>query len=86
MCYKFVIAMNETDFYKKLNDLLQKNGIARCNGYDRFIRLSYRKYKNPQMKWPHDGTNYKPIYKLLTKIHMRGVFKDYVDFLTTKKD
>ena len=55
--------MNQTEFYLKLNDFLQRNGILRCNGYERFIRLSYRKYVNPQMRWTKDGTNYKPLYK-----------------------
>lgn len=69
--------MTQTDFYLKLNDFLQENGIVRCNGYERFVRLSYRKHKNPQMKWINDGTNYKPLYKILGKIRLRGVFNEY---------
>jgi len=76
--------MSQTEFYLKLNDFLQKNGILRCNGYERFIRLSYRKYVNPQMRWTKDGTNYKPLYKLLAKIRQKGVFNEYEDLIKGK--
>ena len=77
--------MNQTEFYLELNNFLQRNGIFRCNGYERFIRLSYRKYINPQMRWTNDGTNYKPIHKILAKIRLKGVFNEYENLIKGKK-
>ena len=76
--------MSQTEFYVKLNDFLHRNGILRCNGYESFIRLSYRKYINPQMRWTKEGTNYKPLNKIWAKLRLKGIINEYEDLIKGK--
>jgi hypothetical protein len=36
------------------------------------------------MRWTKDGTNYKPLYKLLAKIRQKGVLNEYEDLIKGK--
>ena len=77
--------MTEKDFYLEMNKRLQSWGISQSRiGYQTFIRVSYRKYKNPSMKLINDGgkTNYKPYFKILSSIINRGKYKDYSNFIS----
>ena len=79
--------MTATEFYEKMNDWLLSCGISQSRrGYNAFIRISYRKYMNPDMKMISDGgkTNFKPFYKILASLRLRGKMNEYTDLIYGK--
>lgn len=79
--------MTATEFYKKMNDLLLSYGISQSRrGYNAFIRISYRKYMNPNMKLRSDGgkTDFKSFYKIIASLRIRGKMNEYMDFINRK--
>lgn len=71
--------MEQNEFYIKMNDFLQQCGINRRNGYETFIRLSYRKYKNPTMKIApnHKRPIGRNFYKIIAALRGRGKYNEY---------
>ena len=79
--------MTETEFTERLNTLLLSCGISQGKrGYWSFIRISYRFYKNSNMKMENEGvkTNYRLFYKLLASLRIRGKYNEYIKLLYGK--
>lgn len=82
--------MTKTEFYIGLNDLLKSWGIDEMRrGYNAFIRISYHKYTNPQMKMEKtrkDDLGYKSFHKILASVKARGKYPEYSKFVLGKSN